>query len=486
MPTLLTTSLLAFVVCLLLTPGWRRLLLHWRPAQRREVRHGAAGSGVIPRLGGISVMAAAALALAGPRLMAGDWAWPAAGSLWPKLAGPVLLMLLVGAADDIGNLPPLWKFGGQALAALWVAALGIRVHAVLHMRLPAPLSAAVTVLWLVGCSSAFNLIDGMDGLATGLALFATGTVLAHAVMIGEPALALVMGALFGALAGFLMFNFPPASIYLGDTGSLSIGFVLGCMALVWANKATTMIGISAPLLALLVPLMDTVVTMARRGFTRRPLFAGDARHIHHRLLQRGLSPRRAVLVLYGVAALGAVASLVLADMRQRHSFEIVILLLAFLCFVGLQQLGYAEFQVGSLLRRGALDPRRGLEAQLVLRQFSDAIAGADGQEAIWTGLCWAAAELGFDGVELSSRQWSRRAEFPQGSGGRGEFFGWSCRLPLGEGGRLGQVTFWRHMNRQRPTFVDELSATLGQATAARLAEMERARAGATPAGAAAH
>lgn len=481
MPLLLTTSLLAFVVCLLLTPGWRRLMLHWRPARRREVRRGEAGAGAIPRLGGVSVIAAAALALLGPRLLAGNWTWPARLSLGRELAGPVLLIVLLGAADDIGNLTPRWKFGGQALAALWVAALGIRVHAVLNVKLPAPIAIAVTMVWLVGCSNAFNLIDGLDGLATGLALFATGTVLAHAVMIGEPGLALVMGALFGALAGFLMFNFPPASIYLGDTGSLTVGFVLGCTALVWANKATTMIGISAPLLALLVPLMDTLVTMARRSFTRRPLFAGDARHIHHRLLQRGLSPRRAVLVLYGVAAMGAVASLVLADMRQRQSFEMVILLLAFLCFVGLQQLGYAEFQVGPLLRRGALDPRRGLEAQLVLRQFRDEIVGASGQEAIWEGLCRAAQELGFDGVELNSRQWSRRAELPDGMPSRGEFFGWSCRLPLGEGGKLGQVTFWRRMNGPRPTFVDELAATLGQATADRLAAMEGEGASGMPA-----
>ena len=178
------------------------------------------------------------------------------------------------------------------------------------MTLPGWLGLAVTALWLVGCSNAFNLIDGVDGLAVGAGLFATVTILLGALLNGNVRLALATMPLAGALAGFLRYNFNPASVFLGDSGSLTVGFLLGCYGVLWSQKSATMLGMTAPLMALAVPLIDTGVAVARRFLRGQPIFSADARHIHHRLLARGLTPRKVALLLYGACGVAAGLSLV--------------------------------------------------------------------------------------------------------------------------------------------------------------------------------
>jgi len=478
MPTLLTTGLLAFGLCLAFTPLLRALLRRlpqWRRPDQRGDALVAAEPG-IPRLGGLAVLAATAAALGIQRWMGWGIAGQADSALLLELAAPVLLVLLLGAADDCWNLRPTWKLLGQFAAALWVAAKGIRVDAVFHHPLPLLLSLVITVVWLVGCSNAFNLIDGLDGLATGLALFATGTVLAHAVLIGEPGLALIMGVLSGALAGFLLFNFPPATIYLGDAGSLSIGFLLGCMALAWANKATTMVGLSAPLFAVMVPVLDTISSLVRRGLARKPLFGGDQGHIHHRLLRRGWSVRGALLVLYGAAGLGAVASLLLADLQQRHTFELVILLMVALGGLGAQQLGYVQFyDADHALRRRGLPTRDAVRMRAELRRASQAISQSRDFAEAWAGVVAAADALGFTGVELRAgaaglTAWNRR-ETAAGTPVEAGFRGWTCHLPLGQTGDLGQLIFWSEDAPLDAALTTVMVSSLEPALAARLAAL---------------
>ncbi|MGH9394712.1 MAG: hypothetical protein ACRD1E_11125 [Terriglobales bacterium] len=175
----MTTAVLAFALCLAFTPALRSWLRRLRPRQLDEC------GGTLPRMGGVAVLLAAVLALALPPLLHWNLAINSGRDLLRQWAGPVVLVLLAGAADDLWNLRPRWKILGQAAAAAWAIAPGARVAAILHHPLPAWLGAALTLLWLVGCSNAFNLIDGLNGLAAGLALFATGTVLAHAVLIGN-------------------------------------------------------------------------------------------------------------------------------------------------------------------------------------------------------------------------------------------------------------------------------------------------------------
>src|SRR5437764_1589081 len=136
-----------------------------------------------------------------------------------------------------------------------------------------------------------NLIDGLDGLASGIGLFASATALLAALLQNNIALAYATVPLVGCLLGFLRFNFNPATIFLGDCGSLFIGFLLGCYGVLWSQKSATILGMTAPLMALSIPLLDTTIAIIRRFVRQQPIFSGDRDHIHHRLLDRGLTPR---------------------------------------------------------------------------------------------------------------------------------------------------------------------------------------------------
>src|SRR6185436_13025698 len=140
----------------------------------------------------------------------------------------------------------------------------------------------LTILWLLVCTNAFNLIDGMDGLATGAGLFATLTILLAGMLEGNHALVLAAVPLGGALLGFLRYNFNPASAFLGDSGSLLLGFLLGCFGVIWSFKTATVFGMIAPLMAMSVPILDATLAVARRFLRGRPIFGADRGHVHHR------------------------------------------------------------------------------------------------------------------------------------------------------------------------------------------------------------
>jgi UDP-GlcNAc:undecaprenyl-phosphate GlcNAc-1-phosphate transferase len=146
----------------------------------------------------------------------------------------------------------------------------------------------------------------------------------------------------GALLGFLRYNFNPASIFLGDCGSLTLGFLLGCYGTVWSEKSTTLLGLTAPLLVLAVPLLDVGLAILRRFISGQPIFAADRAHIHHKLLSKGLTPRRLVLVIYGICGMCATASLLLTVSQNRNR-DFVIVLVCLASWLGIQHLGYNEF-----------------------------------------------------------------------------------------------------------------------------------------------
>ncbi len=220
------------------------------------------------------------------------------------LAGGVGLCAL-GAADDTRPIRASYKFFAQSVAAALAFACGFRIDAVLLPfvgALPMGIFALpVTALWIVGITNAINLIDGLDGLAGGVVFFAAITNLIVAYVTGATFVAMTMSAVLGSVLGFLFFNFNPARIFMGDSGSYFLGFVLGTMSLAGASqKASTAVALLTPVLALGLPIMDTLLSIVRRFVERRPLFAADRKHIHHRLLDMGLTHRRAVLILYAV------------------------------------------------------------------------------------------------------------------------------------------------------------------------------------------
>jgi UDP-GlcNAc:undecaprenyl-phosphate/decaprenyl-phosphate GlcNAc-1-phosphate transferase len=203
------------------------------------------------------------------------------------------------------------------------------------VHLPAIVGFLVTVFWLVGIANAFNLIDGMDGLAPGAALFSSIVILAVSLAQENPLMIVVSLVLCGALAGFLRYNFNPASIFLGDSGALFVGFLLAALAVLGTQKATTAVAVLTPILAFGLPVVDTGMTMARRLVGGRPMFQGDSEHIHHMLLARGWSQRRVVLILYAVcAAFGLLAALFTKTSSPQTGFVLFVIAVAVVIAVG--------------------------------------------------------------------------------------------------------------------------------------------------------
>jgi UDP-GlcNAc:undecaprenyl-phosphate GlcNAc-1-phosphate transferase len=228
------------------------------------------------------------------------------------ITGLAVLMMLIGLWDDLKNVTPWKKFLAQSLVAFLCWLLGFRILAVWAgeaQYLQWGLSLPLTVLWIVFITNAFNLIDGMDGLAAGAALFATAAILVVSVVGNAPLSSLLLFALTGAIVGFLRYNFSPASIFLGDSGSYFLGFLLAILAIRGSQKSTTALAIAVPLVALGLPVVDTGLAIVRRFVSGKPIFSADKRHIHHILLQRGLGTKHAVILLYGISGLFGLVSL---------------------------------------------------------------------------------------------------------------------------------------------------------------------------------
>lgn len=295
---------IAFLVSALLTPVVRKVALATGAIDEAGGRHVHVGR--IPRLGGLAVAMAFFVPLL--LLLAVD---SSLGHLFFKdprrmlgLAIGAAIVLVLGAVDDVRGVGPSNKLFVQAIAALVAWWAGYGIHAV---ALPVigtvdfgPFSLAITVLWFVGVINALNLIDGLDGLAAGIAFFACITNIVVGAVNESLFVVLLSAALCGALLGFLIYNFNPASIFMGDSGSMFLGFVLAASSLLGSTiKSSTTVAILIPIVALGVPITDTVWAFARRFKHRRSIFDGDRGHIHHQLLDLGLSQRRAVMLLYG-------------------------------------------------------------------------------------------------------------------------------------------------------------------------------------------
>jgi len=234
-----------------------------------------------------------------------------------------LFMLGLGFYDDLNPLSARAKFLVQGLVVAALMFLGLEIDKIANPLGGPPfqlgwLSYPVTMLWIVGVVNAINLIDGLDGLATGASLISVLTLFAISLIYPNPITALTCISLAGALLGFLPYNFNPASIFMGDSGSLFIGFILGTTSILGSTKSSTAVAIAIPILALGLPIMDTSLAILRRMLRKRSLFKGDKDHIHHRLLDLGFSHKQVVLTLYGVCiAFSLVAfSMVYANTRQ--------------------------------------------------------------------------------------------------------------------------------------------------------------------------
>lgn len=260
---------------------------------------------VTPRLGGVAIIVGffVPLAILGVAGTSVSEMFVTHSSRVTGLVVGGLVVGAVGAFDDVRGVGPWRKLLAQAVAASIAFYAGYRIDSV-NLPLLGELSLGwlafpVTLGWFLGITNAINLIDGLDGLAAGVALCACLSNLVLAWFNDLHVVALLSACLAGALIGFLRHNFNPATIFMGDSGSMFIGFALAATSLVGATvKGSTAIGILTPMIALGIPIFDTMLAVLRRTLARQPIFQADRAHLHHKLVDMGLTHRRAVLVLY--------------------------------------------------------------------------------------------------------------------------------------------------------------------------------------------
>ncbi|MDH5590645.1 MAG: undecaprenyl/decaprenyl-phosphate alpha-N-acetylglucosaminyl 1-phosphate transferase [Gemmatimonadota bacterium] len=257
-----------------------------------------------------------------------------------------LLILLLGVWDDRVHLTAWAKFSFQWIIASVVFTGGVRIVGfdvgileATHLSLT--VSYLVTVFWIVAATNALNLIDGSDGVAAGAALFASGSLAVVFALHGDPVGALMAVVLMGACVGFLFFNFPPASIFLGDGGSLFLGYTLATLGVITTQKASTLVALVIPLVAFGVPLMDTTIAIVRRFLRQESVFSPDRGHVHHRLRDLGHSPRKVALLIYAACAAFAGLSLLLTD-PQAPSVLPVFIIAGVVLVMGVQRLNVPE------------------------------------------------------------------------------------------------------------------------------------------------
>jgi UDP-GlcNAc:undecaprenyl-phosphate GlcNAc-1-phosphate transferase len=308
--------LVAGLVTLAATPIVRRIAIRFGWVVRGGGRK--VHSTPVPQLGGVAIFLGIIGAFVFEVVGEARFGWTgglASGSVDGAnlfgVFGGLALVFLVGLLDDVYDLAPGVKLAGQIAAGILVAASGLRIDYVGNplgrgLIMLGLLSIPATVAYLVGFANVINLIDGLDGLAAGVTAIAATSLLVLAAQGNRYEAAALAAAIIGACLGFLRFNFSPASIFMGDSGAMLLGFALATVSLLGVMKTTVAIALAVPLLIVGVPIFDTISAIVRRVKSGRPIQEADRGHIHHRLLTRGFDTRQTVLILYvWSAALGA-------------------------------------------------------------------------------------------------------------------------------------------------------------------------------------
>jgi UDP-GlcNAc:undecaprenyl-phosphate GlcNAc-1-phosphate transferase len=319
------------------------------------------------------------------------------------ILAPASLVFLLGLYDDLHSVGPYVKFAVQALAATMLFLSGLRILNIPVLfgehELPWFLGLPVTILWVLAITNAFNLIDGLDGLAAGSALFSTLVAFVVALLNGHSLVTVMTIALAGAILGFLRYNFNPATIFLGDSGSLFIGFLLSALALAGAQKSPTIVAVAIPVVSFGLPILETALSILRRLISGRPVFTADREHIHHKLLQHGLTHRQVVIVLYGVSAVFALLSLFLL-WPTGSSLGLVLAVLGIGVWIGVQRLGYLELgELGRVAQR-TLEQRHIFINNLAIRRATEELKVARDYAQVRRILEAAFTSNDFDGFEV--------------------------------------------------------------------------------------
>ena len=414
-----------FMGCVLATPLVTRLATRLgaidRPDQFRRIHKGAT-----PRMGGLGLAfglaVAVAVAASGPHFRAWDELPRWLPTLLP-IGLAALIVLGVGVVDDNREMSARVKVLGQAAAAVVLYLGGVRIDGidVLHVTIPLGYPAldvavagwgvhvalpglAATMFWFLACMNIWNLIDGMDGLASGVGLMVSGTLALVAIWLDNPAAAILAAALAGSLAGFLLYNWHPACIFLGDSGSLLIGLIIGIIGVQGSPRPGSSLSILYPILAMGLPITDTAMAIFRRWVRNLPLSSADRRHVHHLLIGLGLNPRQAAVFLYCFSS-GLCGAVMIGVVCQSEALALVMGLagcLAFLLVLTSRRDELATLRADLSDRLGRRQQER--SAAKVTWEAIQRIELAETGEAIWAILRAAADKLGSGHVRLACRR----------------------------------------------------------------------------------
>lgn len=241
------------------------------------------------------------------------------------------VLIIVGIIDDMKDMPAKVKLVGQIIAACIVVASGVRVEFMTNFILGGILplyffSAPFTVIWIVAIVNAVNLIDGLDGLAAGTSIIAATTIAISGYVTGQIEMASMALILIGATLGFLKYNFHPAKIFMGDTGSMFLGYNLAVLAVMGFTKSFTLLSLVTPILVLAIPILDTLFAIVRRKMNNKPIFKPDKNHLHHCLLHYGFSHRNTVLIIYAVSAVLALCGLTMTYLNPTQGIGLLVII----------------------------------------------------------------------------------------------------------------------------------------------------------------
>ena len=275
----------------------------------------------IPRLGGLAIYIGYMVSLL--------YSVKDISSVKGLIIGSVILVA-VGIWDDVKQIGPKTKLLGQIVAALMLPIFDNAIHFISigdHMLYLEYLSIPLTVFWIVGFTNIVNLIDGLDGLAAGISLIACIAICIVTLQMGQVDLACITLALAGAACGFLRYNFNPAKIFMGDTGSMLLGYTMAAISVMGSVKTAATVGLVVPVIVLGLPILDTLFAIVRRRINGRPVFQPDKGHLHHRLLAMGLTQKQAVLLMYAITAVLGCVSIVAAKANFTIGLLLVVLIL---------------------------------------------------------------------------------------------------------------------------------------------------------------
>ncbi|AZR74006.1 undecaprenyl-phosphate alpha-N-acetylglucosaminyl 1-phosphate transferase [Anoxybacter fermentans] len=339
MQSALFAFIIAFLVAYLLTPLIKNLSLITgavdKPGERRvHIRP-------VPSLGGIAIYLGVVLAI-----LTTVTDLSSNRSIQGVLVGSTFILIL-GIVDDLKELRPRYKLIGQILAAAILVAFGVRIEFITNpfggMVYLGIWGIPLTIFWVVSIINAINLIDGLDGLAAGVSTIAAFTLLFVAIQEGNILTVLMTAALAGGALGFLRYNFNPAKIFMGDTGSMFLGFMLATVSTVGALKSATAATVLVPIMAMGVPIFDTLFAIIRRSFNGKPVSQADQGHLHHRLLQIGLSHRQAVIVVYLISICLGFTAIAINGASTSEAIILVVLTVGALVW-GAWKLGIFEIE----------------------------------------------------------------------------------------------------------------------------------------------